>query len=166
MTAKYKQIATAIVAYKNCVQSDNLDWKEYWETAIERIGKTLPSGSGFDSGSSIDLDASNKNKIVIVTSFHHMDENGYYDQWTDHTVIVRPDLISDFDLRITGRNYRDIKEYMYQVFESDLREPYYWPEHIERYNAYMATLPTGSLNRSWTVQDWLDHGQPKEFSSP
>jgi len=51
-----------------------------------------------------------------------MDENGYYCGWSDHSIIITPSLAFGFDLRITGRNVRDIKDYMAEVFEFMLRE--------------------------------------------
>ena len=50
-----------------------------------------------------------------------MTEHGYYDGWTEHDVIVTPSLRSPgFSLRITGRNRRDIKEYIADAFHDAL----------------------------------------------
>jgi hypothetical protein len=53
---------------------------------------------------------------VIDTSFHHMNENGMYDGWTDHQIIITPSFISGFDIRVTGRNMKGIKEYLIDLF--------------------------------------------------
>jgi hypothetical protein len=45
-----------------------------------------------------------------------MDEHGGYDGWTEHSIIVTPDLASGFDLRVNGRDRRDIKEYLAEIF--------------------------------------------------
>lgn len=49
-----------------------------------------------------------------------MNENGYYDGWTEHTVTVVP-TFDGVDIRIGGRNRNDIKEYMHQTFDQALR---------------------------------------------
>jgi hypothetical protein len=51
-----------------------------------------------------------------------MDENGMYDGWTYHKLIVVPDLYNDFYTNITGRNKNYIKDYLYEIFEYALRE--------------------------------------------
>jgi hypothetical protein len=45
-----------------------------------------------------------------------MDENGFYDGWTDHTITIRPDLVFQFDMRISGRNKNEIKDYIAECF--------------------------------------------------
>jgi len=87
---------------------------------INRVMDTAPSGSGIDDGTKLD-DTSTANKLVFNTGFHHMNENGYYDGWTDHQVIVTPSLAYGFDMRITGRDRNDIKDYLYEVYDCWLR---------------------------------------------
>lgn len=105
------------------------------ESVLDYIEKNLlPSGSGVDSGTQIDRDKSNPGKIVLSTSYHHMDEGGCYDGWTEHTVIVTPSF-SGFDLRITGRNRNDIKDYLGDRYYHALAEkivPTYDEETEER----------------------------------
>jgi hypothetical protein len=76
----------------------------------------LPSGSGFDAGTTLDEGASSPDKLVFDTSFHHMDEHGGYDGWTEHKVIVTPSLAHGCDLRVTGRDRNDIKSYIGETF--------------------------------------------------
>jgi hypothetical protein len=76
----------------------------------------LPSGSGVDRGCKIDLDDSGPEKIVITFGFHHMDEHGSYDGWTDHKAIITPSLHFGFNLRITGKDRNGIKEYLSDLF--------------------------------------------------
>lgn len=95
----------------------NPEWFDKHTDSIEELVRQhMPSGSGFDSGTTLDLDASHAEKLVFRTSFHHMDEGGYYDGWTYHTVTVTPSLSGQFNLRISGRNRNDIKDYMYETF--------------------------------------------------
>lgn len=76
-----------------------------------------PRGSGFDNGTTLDLDASHATKLVFITSFHHMDEHGGYDGWTEHKVVATPAFYG-FDTRVTGRDRNQIKEYIGDVFHT------------------------------------------------
>jgi hypothetical protein len=112
-------IASTIEAHKNCVRSGNVEWEAKHAERLRECEKLLPSGSGFDSGTTIDIERSKPQKILLHTSFHHMDESGGYAGWTEHDVIVTP-AFDGIDLRITGPNRNDIKEYMHEVFQNDL----------------------------------------------
>ena len=92
------------------------------EDRIYKLEQLLPSGSGIDSGCKIDVEKSSSDKVVINFSWHHLDENGYYDGWTDHKLIVKPKLSGDFDLTITGRDKGYIKDYLYDLFDTELRQ--------------------------------------------
>jgi hypothetical protein len=120
----YKAIDNAVTARLNCIKSNNQEWLDKWTYTINEIESILPSGSGIDSGTIINLEKSKHNKIVLETSFHHMDDNGYYDGWTEHTITVTPDFLNDFVMSISGRNRNDIKEYLYQTYDIALCEDY------------------------------------------
>jgi len=79
---------------------------------IEHIQQNyLPSGSGIDSGCTINVE---KYQILeIKSSYHTMDENGCYGRWTDFTVKVKPSLIFDFDISIIGNfgKHQMVKDY-------------------------------------------------------
>jgi hypothetical protein len=112
----YSELASTVAARKNCLSASANDsqreWADKHEDTIERLVKQfMPRGSGFDSGTKIDLDRSHASKLVFETAFHHMDENGFYDGWTEHTVTVTPSF-QGFDVRVSGRNRNDIKEYI------------------------------------------------------
>ena len=112
-------IARKFRAYLNCdsYHSPNPEWKERHAGHIEElVDKYLPHGSGFDSGTTFDFVASKPNRLVFFTSYHHMDDSGCYDGWTYHNVIITPDLQSGFNLRVTGRDKRDIKDYIGETF--------------------------------------------------
>ena len=94
---------------------------------LDELSSLLPSGSGIDSGCTIDEEKSTKNKIIIHSAFHHMNENGFYCGWSNFDVIVTPDLLYDFNLKIVGRNaiypaFSFTKEYLYSVFYDALNE--------------------------------------------
>ena len=126
-TKLYEQIAQAIQARASCAKDldTHTEWFNRWSDRLQRIEKNvLPSGSGFDSGSKLDLDRSDARRIVITTAFHHMDENGSYCGWSEHTVWITPSFIGGFDVAVSGRNVRDIKDYIGEVFSTLLSEPY------------------------------------------
>ena len=119
----YQEIAGLIDAAQRCAKTNNGEWQEKHEARLKEIAENyLPSGSGIDNGADIDIDASAPDRLVINTAFHHMNENGYYNGWTEHKVIVTPSLQFEFNLKITGRNRNDIKDYLYDIFADALRE--------------------------------------------
>lgn len=75
----------------------------------------LPHGGGFDALTEFNFFASNSDKIVFQTSFHHLNENGYYDGWTDHSVIFIPKF-GGFKIEITGDDKNQIKDYIFDIF--------------------------------------------------
>src|SRR5579863_8932306 len=101
-TTLIREIAARVVARQNCINSGNTEWQHKHEEELQQLQEELPSGSGVDSGMQIDLDKSSQNKIVIHCGYHHMNDGGYYDGWTHHDIIVTPDLLFGFNLRITG----------------------------------------------------------------
>ena len=114
----YQEIAALSAAIENCKARGNYEWLARHEERLSWvINQFLPSGSGIDSGTKL-IEASDK-KIVLQADFHHMDQNGYYDGWTEHTVVVRP-AWQGIDIKITGRNRNDIKDYLGDVFHDAL----------------------------------------------
>lgn len=113
----YQSLAQAVDARLTCKEKGNTEWYDrHTDTILNIMENTAPSGAGIDSGTAIDLDKSTGEKLVFTTEYHHMNENGYYDGWTEHTITVKPSLIHGITLSISGRNRNDIKEYLYQVF--------------------------------------------------
>ena len=109
----YSALAQAIQWYNDTTE----EFKGQAKDKIKTLEKQLPSGSGVDAGSSVNLKLSTSQKIVIDTAFHHMDGNGYYDGWTEHKVIITPCLKYGYSIRITGRNRNQIKDYLYDLFD-------------------------------------------------
>ena len=124
-----RQLAGKVIALSNCIASGNTEWRGRHEADIEDIvTQFMPSGSGIDCGTALVLDDALRNpgaRLLFTTSFHHMNEGGMYDGWTEHMVIVTPSLWHDFDLRITGRDRNDIKEYLHEVFHAALMQKIY-----------------------------------------
>ena len=110
-----------IVAYNNCLKC-NLEWAAKHLETLKWIEKQfLPHGSGFDSGTKIIIDDCDENEIVLDTNYHHMNDNGMYDGWTEHKVVIKPDW-RGVSIKITGKDKNGIKEYMYEVFDQALNE--------------------------------------------
>jgi hypothetical protein len=119
----YQALASKVVARQNC-SGKNEEWFARHTQDIERLVKEwLPSGSGFDAGTKVDWDKSNAERIVFLTAYHHMNDTGMYDGWTEHAVTVKPSLCFGFTLTISGRDRNQIKDYIAQAFEIALREP-------------------------------------------
>ena len=112
----YKELAGTINARINCIDNNNTEWISKHEDKINELIERLPHGSGIDGTNSINLDKSTGEKIIINTAFHHMDENGYYDGWTEHTIIVTASLIFGLHLKTTGSNKNQIKDYLHEQF--------------------------------------------------
>jgi len=118
----YQALAKYLEAYQNCQRNYREEWKEKWEKKIEEIMKTAPHGSGIDTGITFDIEKSTPDKLVFYFSFHHMNECGFYTNWTDHKAIVTPSFTGDYYLQITGRNQNDIKDYLADIFYTWLDE--------------------------------------------
>ena len=116
----YQRIATLAKAIDNCEENGNWEWHDTHTAALEDIMANAPSGSGFDSGTKINgnMDYGKAGEMLsFVTSFHHMNDGGCYDGWTEHTVNVKPHLQFGFVVSsISGPNRNGIKEYMDEVF--------------------------------------------------
>jgi len=97
--------------------------------SIER--NLLPTGSGFDNGTTIDVEKSSINKIVFNTSFHHMNEHGYYTRWSEHKVTVTP-AFNGLNIKVSGRDINDIKEYIADSFLYTLDERYQYCWDIDK----------------------------------
>lgn len=133
----YAVLAGMVGAYHRCLEKaeglldtgtdeERKHWEEMSAQHEKRIHdlvkEHMPSGSGFDSGTELDLDRSTDEMLVFTTSYHHMNEDGMYDGWTEHEVRVKASLWAEFHLRITGRDRNDTKEYMYEVFGAALSQ--------------------------------------------
>jgi len=112
-------IATSCEALKNCKANGNTWGQDHHEKALKHYTDLLPSGSGFDSGTTILPGLTTDSELWLKTAFHHMNENGYYTEWTYHTITVTP-RFSGIDIYITGSNLNDIKDYINEVFYTTL----------------------------------------------
>lgn len=100
----YQKIARNITTINR--ESTPIEWRDRAENEIFDIEKEfLPSGSGFDSGCTVNLDKSTPDKIVIECPFHCMNDNGYYDYWVYPSIIVKPSLQFNFSFDINWKSY-------------------------------------------------------------
>lgn len=154
----YRLLANTLRAYDNCTkngatQSQKAEWTaRHRGTFYDLVEQFMPSGSGIDSGTKIDWGQSTPEKLVFLTSYHHMNECGMYDGWTEHKVIVTPSLCSDYDLKITGRDRNSIKEYLAETFASALdteidhdETGYFSPELRKAHADYKARVASGEI---------------------
>lgn len=123
-------IATTLQAWRNCTQSGNTQWETLHAERLDKlVSEFLPSGGGFDNGTQLLRDECTADKIVLRTAFHHMNDGGCYIYWTEHTINVSPSF-TGFTLSIHGRNRNDIKDYIYDCFDSvlsrELTDEQYW----------------------------------------
>lgn len=119
----YSELASTVDAMHTCEQKPEQygEWAHKHEETISKlVHERMPSGSGFDCGTQMDCSQSHAEKLVFTTSFHHMNDAGYYDGWTEHTIVVTPSF-SGFNLRISGRNRNNIKDYIHDVFSQALK---------------------------------------------
>lgn len=118
----YQRIASSLEAQANCDRSGNAEWRHlHAQTVVNLVRKFMPSGSGFDSGTTLDFDSSDQSRLTFATSFHHMNEHGFYDGWTEHGVVITASLAHGIDMRITGRDRNQIKDYLAETFDVALR---------------------------------------------
>ena len=101
-------------------------WRERREKELKALMDELPSGDGWDLGTKLNEEKtriganSDCERIVFYGEFHHMDENGFYDRWTNHTIVVTPSLRWGFELRVTGKDRNQIKDYLDDLFHEAL----------------------------------------------
>lgn len=124
----YKKLSAALQAQKNCLEHKNPTWHAIWSDRVEKIMRSAPSGSGFNTGTSLEYVQEPDTELRFCTEYNHMDEAGYYDGWTTHVVKVTP-RFSGIDIKVTGKNKNDIKEYIGDVFydwlTTELDEDYF-----------------------------------------
>ena len=124
----YQKLASLLQARKNCLLSNNVEWAEkHEENIINLVEKYMPCGSGFDNGTLFNFEKSNTDRLIFNSSFHYMDNNGYYIGWSDFTITATPSLQFGINVRIKSegkvikRFYYD-KDYFMDVFADCLEK--------------------------------------------
>lgn len=96
--------------------------RDVWKKRLKDLEKALPSGAGIDNGTKIDLEASTPDRLVFVCAFHHMNDFGFYVRWTEHRIVVTPSFVDGVSIKVGGPNYRQIKDYLADVYYEALTE--------------------------------------------
>lgn len=124
-----KRLVELIASHLDAMGRTREGWQDYHRDAIQAlVSEHMPSGSGFDAGTELELEESRPDRLCFKTSFHHMDgESGMYSGWTEHRVIAAPSFVFGLDLKVTGRDRNGIKDYIAETFQhvlcSIVREP-------------------------------------------
>jgi hypothetical protein len=117
----YQVLSHTLEAALICDRVGNEEWFGRHALRLAMLVKEyMPRGSGFDAGTVLKIELQRAGELRFGTSFHHMDDDGYYRRWTSHEVIVTASLAHGFDLRVTGRDHNGIKEYLIAVFHHAL----------------------------------------------
>lgn len=97
--------------------------------ALKDLIDELPHGSGIDCDWHVTGERPGGEhgckKLILRNSYHHMDECGGYDGWTDFKVTVTGDLLSDIDVLVQGRfpaKYADTRDYLCEILTHALKE--------------------------------------------
>lgn len=102
MTELYKRLARTVNALQNCQKSKNEEWQEKHQETIDKLMENAPSGSGIDCGTTLELDKCTDNKLVFSLSYHHMNDQGYYCGWSEHTLEVTGNLMHGIELNFNS----------------------------------------------------------------
>lgn len=117
----YAELASLLSAQENCRKANNAEWLDKHGASIKTLVDWLPSGSGIDTGTRLD-DSSTPERLVFTFSYHHMNDGGYYDGWTDHVLTVRASLLHGIDITVSGRNRNEIKDYLHETYHYALTQ--------------------------------------------
>ena len=117
---RFEGLARILDAKRSNIEKGNLVFSDTFDNRIDEYMDGAPSGAGWNEGTK--LGEWNGRTIVFFGSFHHMDEYGGYDGWTEHIIKVKPSLAYGFDLTISGKNRNEIKDYLAEMFSTWLDE--------------------------------------------
>ena len=90
------------------------------EKQLSWLQELLPFGNGIEAVCVIPL-KSTKKRIVIDTYYWHPD---YSDEWTIYKVVITPSFEGEINIRITGKNEDNVKEYLHDIFRQALMKEY------------------------------------------
>lgn len=138
----YSKIAALLLQWTNCQKSGNDVGRHRAAYSLSQIMMRAPSGGGIDCGTRLipfDYDGDRYDTteykggpIKFFVEFHHMNDGGYYDGWTEHTITLRPHLIFGYELTISGKDKNGIKDYLADIYGGWLNESVpRWDEYGE-----------------------------------
>lgn len=118
----YTKLAHAI---RGCDTPDKDIARSSLDEVADIVKRCLPHGSGFDCGCSVPIERKWKNRIIINTDYHYMNDDGYYDGWYRFRIVVTPGF-SGIDVKVHGRDRDGLKEYVgdtiYDALTADYNE--------------------------------------------
>lgn len=194
-TPLYVALASLCQRYHNLHRQPELrrEMEEHClEEAHRLVREYMPSGSGFDAGTELVIDVCDASTLVFKTAFHHMDEHGGYDGWTEHKVKVTAEF-GGFDIYVGGRDRNQIKDYIAETFHYALSQevgyralpdspvkPVLTKEQRAKAAATMAFMSVeGDLHQSWLAyqeaeqlseehggEECMDALRDAEYASP
>lgn len=176
----YQKLALKVYHLKSLlrikpVDRDKRRISKVQDEIYEIINQYLPSGSGIDDGIKLFVteeeyeffksssSIADDGKVILTSSFHVLDENGYYDEWIKFIVEIIPSLAHNFRLNIKGRfsnraynvkkDASDIKEYLYDLFSEALTKEI--PELDDVQVCEQLDPIAGETIRTYTVADGI-----------
>jgi hypothetical protein len=118
-----QEISARLSQIQNLLEAGNTSMMSHCGDKLRLLVKELmPSGWGFDMGTTLHV-RSTPNKLVFVTEFHHMNDDGFYDGWTGHIVTVVP-TFNGMKIHVSGRNRDSIKDVIAETFSFTLGDEY------------------------------------------
>ena len=97
-------------------QKNSLKWED-----LKLLNELLPNGNLIRrEGGTMILLKSTETKIVIDTAYWHYETS----RWTEHQVVITPNFEGGINIRITGKNEDNIKEYLHEIFREALMKEY------------------------------------------
>jgi hypothetical protein len=86
---------------------------------IDTLINILPVGAGLDASWHLEED---KNKIIASSSFHCMNEHGYYDGWIDFSIEIPKNNPLNFKLKFQtdSAGWYRIYKYMLREYLEDI----------------------------------------------
>jgi len=61
---------------------------------------------------------------VIDTAYWHPNVSYETSRWTDHQIVITTSVEGEINIRVTGKNLNNIKEYLNEVFREALMKEY------------------------------------------
>ena len=109
----YQKLASLVSARENCLLTNNNEWAEkHEENIINLVKNYMPCGSGFNEGTTIDLEKSTNEKLIFNSAFHFSDDKGLYADWVEFIAVVTPSL--QFGLNVCFCGKGKAKKMFYQ----------------------------------------------------
>ncbi len=125
------KLNASLMLAKNNIQNE---WSEKHPEDIEKIvNEYMPSGSGFNTGTNFSFEKSNPEKLIFESEYEYMNNNGMYAGSIPFTVTVKPSLIGEIDVTVSGRFSKlptylgeDLKDCIVETFNNCLNKEIDW----------------------------------------